>query len=394
MTDRFSDRRDAEALQEALERHLDLLGKGVTGAKAGRRIATELEGEAAVLFRLAVGLEQAAAPMPAPSAELTERVAAHIGSIGKVEHLAPRRSLLRGLIRFPGLGVASAAAAIAIFAGLLVPAFRSLPGDALYALKRVSESARVAVVSGSTEAQLRLHIADERYQEVEALVERAQLRGVGPGLAAAAAVDDITDPRLVELIEDTLADAQVQIEAAAEILISASTDVQGLDDLVAISQRGRQLVTQIAEDLPEPVKPPVLSSVVSLARIEAKAKAARMVAEQSQAQPESQPALQPCDTPTPEPTPVPSDPSASAEPTTTATPTGTPEPTTTPEPTPCLAPSPTPTPSESPSPSPTPEQVSETSPPPPSPSQAPPGGRGDSRNAEPSWHGPTPSPGA
>lgn len=387
MTDRFSDQRDAEALQEALDRHLDLLGKGVTTRKSGQRIASELQGEAGVLFRLAVGMQEAAAPIPSPSTEFTERVAARLASTGKVVHLAPRRAGLRGLLRFPGLGVAAAAAAIAIFAGLLVPAFRSLPGDSLYALKRFSENSRVAVVSGSTEAQLRLHIADERYEEVEALVERAQLREVGPGLAAAAIVEDINDPRLIELIEDTLADAQEQIEAAAMILIAESSDVEALNDLVILSQRGRQLVTAIAQDLPKPIKPPVLSSVVSLAKIEAEAKAARMVAEQSQ---EPQPALQPCDTPTPEPSPTPM-PQGSAEPT---TPTETTQPTTTPEPTPCLAPSPTPTPSPTPSPTATPEQVSETSPPPPSPSQAPSGERGDSRNAEPGWSGPTATPGA
>jgi hypothetical protein len=390
VTDRFSDQRDAEALQEALDRHLDLLGKDVAGRKAGQRIASELQGEAAVLFSLAVGLQETAAPMPSPSVEFTDRLAARLASTGKVVQLAPRRRSLRGFLGFPGLGVAAAAAAIAIFAGLLVPAFRSLPGDPLYALKRVSENARIAVVSGSTEAQLRLHVADERYEEVEALVERAQLREVGPGLAAAAIVEDINDPRLVELIEDTLADAQEQIEAAATILIAASSDVEALNDLVVISQRGRQLVTEIAEDLPAPIKPPVLSSVVSLAKIEAEAKAARMVAEQSQ---EPDPALQPCDTPTPEPTPTPSD-AASAEPTTLPTPSDTPQPTTTPEPTPCLAPSPTPTPSPTTPPSPTPEQVSETSPPPPSPSQAPPGERGDSQNSEPRWQGPAASPGA
>lgn len=391
MTDRFSDQRDAEVLQEALERHLDLLGKGVTSRKAGRQIASELGGEASGLFRLAVGLQEAAAPAPEPSAEFTERLAARLGSIGTVEHLTPRRSLLRGFFRLPGLGVASAAAAIAVFAGLLVPAFNSLPGDTLYALKRASENARIGVVSGSTEAQLRLHIADERFEEVEALVERSQLREVGPGLAAAGFAEDISDPRIIELIEDTLADAQGQIEAAAMILISEPTDVQALDDLVVISQRGRQLVTEIAEDLPKPVNPPVLRSVVTLAKIEAEAKAAKMVAEQSQTPDE--PSLQPCDTPTPEPTPTATN-AGSPAPSASPEPTARPEPTVTPEPTPCLAPSPTPTTSATPSPTTTSQQVSETSTPPPSPSQAPPGERGDSRNAEPRWQGPTASPGA
>jgi hypothetical protein len=386
MTDRYSDRRDAEVLQEALERHQDLLAKGVAGPKARARIASELPGPASALFALAAGMGDAAAPVPAPSEQFTERLAARLGATGKVEQLRPRRRLIAW--RLPGLGIAAAAAAIAIFAGLLVPAFRSLPGDPLYALKRGSENARVAIVSGSTEAQLRMRIAGERYEEVEALVERAQLAEVGPGLAAASIVEDISDPELIELIQDTLADAEEQIHAAAAILISEPTDVQALNDLVVISQRGRQLVQEIADDVPAIDKPPVMSTVVSLAKIEAEAKAAKMVAEQS-AEQQPQPALQPCDTPTPEPTDASPQPTGTDEPSATPTALTTPEPTITPEPTPCLSPSPTPTPSPTATPTPTPQQVSET-PTQPSPTAQPQGEPADdNRSAERWWEAPS-----
>lgn len=384
MSDRYSDRRDAEALQEALERHQDLLAKGVAATKARARIASELPGQASALFALAAGMGDAAAPTPAPSEQFTERLAARLGATGKVVQLRPRRRL--SAWRLPSFGLAAAAAAIAIFAGLLVPAFRSLPGDPLYALKRVSENARVAIVSGSTEAQLRMHIANERYEEVEALVERAQLSEVGPGLAAASIVEDINDPELIELIRDTLADAEEQIQAAAAILISEPTDVQALSDLVAISQRGRQLVQEIAEDVPAIDKPPVMSTVVSLAKIEAEAKAAKMVAEQS-AEQQPQPALQPCDTPTPEPTDASPQPTGTDEPAATPTSSPTPEPTVTPEPTPCLSPSPTPTPSPTATPTPTPQQASETSTPP-SPTAQPQSEPDDNRSAQRWWEAP------
>ncbi len=330
-----------------------MLAKGMQRSKARAQISGELSGEITALFTLAGALAESAAPTPAPRhvdvfAERLRRAATtkqrRADAIGRQ---------VRGRLswwRLPGLGTASAAAAIAIFAGLLVPAFRSLPGDALYSLKQASEGARIAVVQGSMEAKLRLRLAGERYDEVERLVERAHMREVGPGLAAAPIVQDITDPRIVELIESTLAEAEEQIEKAATILIAQPTSVQALDDLVEVTQRGQKLAEEVAEDLPETTKSPVLSTVVNLAKIEAKAKAARTMVE-DQNQP---PSPQPCATPTPTPTPESTDAAASASPAASPEVSPTPEPATTPEPTPCTSPEPTPTPTVSPTPSPTP----------------------------------------
>ncbi len=383
MSDRSQESLPAEALQQALERHAGLLAEGAEGAAARARIASELGSEVGALFTLAVGIGDAAAPAPAPQfadefeARLRRtRIITTEQRQAKERRAHRRRQFLR-LFEMPQFGFAAAAAAIAIFAGLLIPAFRSLPGDSLYALKRATETARLSVVSGPREAHLRLRLADQRFEEVEDLVERAQLAEVGPGLAATAAVQDIKDPKIARLIEETLADAQEQLEAAATILITIerSSDTQALDDLVVVSQRGRKLAAEVAEDLPAPAKPPVLNSVVRFAKIEAEAKAAR-AQEETQSPP-------PCATPTPTPTPTETSASPAAE---TATPT--PTTTTTPQPTPCESPSPTPTPTPTPTQSPEEASASGSTPTPASTSAQ---QGGERSGSETSWRTPRPA---
>lgn len=349
------DLRDAEALQEALER-LEALrsAPGAEASAARARVATELPEPVASAFSLAVGLSQATAPTPAfrnadAFAERLRRAGAARQAKTGVVALHSRRQTRWW--SFDRLSVVAAAAAIAVVAGLLVPAFRSLPGDSLYALKRASEAARVGVVSGTTEAKLRIKLAAHRFDEVERLIEREELKGAGPGLAALEAAD-IDDPRIAELIEQTLAEAEEQIEVAATILIAEPEQTEALDDLVEVSQRGRRLAAEVADELPGSVRPPVLSTVVNLAKIEAVAKAARTRSQQQRQTPTPTPG--PCATPSPSPERTPQ---ASPE---DATPTPTPTPS--PEPTPCVSPEPTPTPTPSPSPTPSPEPSEEPRP--------------------------------
>jgi hypothetical protein len=253
---------------------------------------------------------------------------------------------------------------VAIVAGLLVPAFRSLPGDPLYALKRASERTEVGFASGSTEARLRIELADERFDEVQRLIERAQLSALGgPGVVAGAAAEDIDDPRLAQLISDTLEAAGQELASAATILISVPADAQDLDSLVAITQRGKQLAENVAADLPLAAQPPAFDTVVQFAKIEAQAKAARSNVVAT-------PALQPCDTPTPSPTVAPDVGEVTPTPTPTETPTATPTtspeeavptPTPTPSGTPCITPTPSPTPIPT-EPAPTPADAPSASP--------------------------------
>jgi hypothetical protein len=385
MTERSSESRQAEALQQALERHSSLLAEGAERRDARAQISAEVGGEAASLFSLAVGIGDAAAAVPEPqfAADFEARLRrTHVVTQDErdaKERRAERRRWLRSFFQMPQFGFAAAAAAIAIFAGILVPALNSLPGDTLYALKRATETARLGVVTGPREAHLRLRLAGARFEEVEHLVERAQLPKVGPGLAAAGAVQDIKDPRIARLIEETLADAQEQIEKAATILIARPADTRGLDDLVVVSQRGRKLAAEVAEDLPARVKKPVLGNVVRFAKIEAQAKAARMMAE-----PET--TVPPCATPAPTPTPT----TSSAAPS-SATPTA--SPTTNPQATPCVSPEPTATPTPTPTPTATPEPASASgTTPTPSSNAGQQGGMGGERSsAERSWRTPRPA---
>jgi hypothetical protein len=348
MTSPFRDRRRAGALDRALERYHRLLESGLDPEAARAQARAALGAEDARLFLIAATLPETAAPVPEP--EFAEMFAARLRRAQVRPATSPvRDAAIRVLRPRPrlGFGFAAVAAAIAIFAGVLVPAFRSLPGDPLYALKRASERTQVAFASGSGEARLRLDLAGERFDEVHRLVERAHMSAFAPGVGAAAVTDDITDPHLVQLINDTLEEAGRELASAAKILIAAPSDGQDLDTLLAATQRGKKLAEDVAADLPPASQPPALDSVVQFAKIEAQAKAARS----NVAAP---PTLQPCDTPTPTPT---ASPLQSTEPTPTPTATPTPTPTVSPELTP--TPTPTGTPCITPTPSPTPVPATE-----------------------------------
>lgn len=290
------DRRRAEALQRALERYDALLAAGGRPAEAREEVARTLRG-ARRAFELAVGLTEAGASVAQPDPAFVRSVAARLRS-AEVMPLAPRRSR-----RTPGFAPLAAAACIAIFAALLVPSLRSLPGDRLYGLKGFSEDTRLLFAAGATEARVRLDLADERFSEVERLIERASLARAFSGSSGAAVAapaftgGPIDDPELSRLIEATLDEAGHHLEEAADILTRAPASAEDLDELVTISRRGHRLATEVADDLPNSEQPPVLSTVVKLAKIEAAAKAAR-----TKARPKVTP--DPCATPTPKPTPA------------------------------------------------------------------------------------------
>jgi hypothetical protein len=334
------DRRRASALQLTLERYERMLADGVSPEKARSEASGALTGSDARAFAIAAGLREtgertAATPDPAFARAFAAR-------LRTAEIRTPRLQVVRPRFNFVPL---AAAACIALFAALLVPALQSLPGDRLYGLKSVSEDSRLLFASGSTEARVRLDLAEERFSEVERLIDRSATRdlALSPGVYALPSPEDITDPELAALIEDALFEAGRHLQIASDILTKQPADATDLDELVAVSRRGHVLATRMAEDLPTKGQVPVLNTVVKLAKIEAAAKAAR-----TKADPKATPP--PCATPTA--TPVPTD--ASADVAVTATPTAvessTPEPTSTPEATPCISPKPTPTatPTESP----------------------------------------------
>ena len=342
MISRIRDRRRAAALQAALERYERLLADGLHPSQARSQAAADLGADARA-FAIAATLPDAGQEV-SPDPAFVRMFAARLRS----EEMSRRPAIVLRP-RF-ALAPLAAAACIAVFAALLVPSLSALPGDSFYALKGAREDARVWFATGPAEARVRLSLAKERFEEVEKLIDRSQLQAfVGRGgsvTLAAPSLDGINDPALVALIEDALAEAGRQIEAAAEIFIEHRVSSADLDDLVVLTQRGRELVSKVADELPTTGQPPVLDTGVKLAKIEAKANAARMNTQR----PETTPA--PCATPspTPEPTGTP-DADATVE---TATPTAVESPTTsptaTPEATPCTSPEPTLTPSPTPEP--------------------------------------------
>jgi hypothetical protein len=372
-----SQRRRASALQDALERYERALEAGTDPITARAAIAAEL-GDDSRVFLLAAALPDVAAPMPEPAF-----AAAFAAKLRSAEYVEPEvATVLR-----PRFGARVAPLAIAactiLFAALLIPAFSALPGDNLYALKGASEDARVWFATGPDEAQVRVALANERFGEVEALLDRAQLSAMAPGLQAGGVLDEIDDPALGALIEETLAEASRQLEKAADILTTYPVASTELDDLVDSSRRGQELASLVADELPNASQPPVVRTVVKLAKVEAKAKAARMKA-QDEEDKAKEPTPAPCDTPaptpTPDPTPDPADegqPSDGSEPELTPGVEETPEagsaeeetevgveadPTATPDSTPCISPSPTPEPTDTVEPESTPEEASEPTP--------------------------------
>ena len=345
----FRERRQADALQEALERFEAARRAGV-GAGQARADAAPGPDELSRPFVLATSMADAAVDV-VPDAAFIRRVAMQIRETPLPARPVARRAPAR--FRFTPLAAAAAVVAAAV---VLIPSFGALPGEPLYAVKGAAEDARVWFARGPAEARMRLGLANTRFEEVEQLIENSRVRVMGgPGvLAAALNVDDMADPELARLIEGALRDAGEQLEAAAEILTTTPAPREDLDALVAVTTRGRALATDVAEELPNPEQPPVLRAAVKLAKIEAKAKAAQMTAEVTE-----EPTPEPCSTPSPTPSPSPTPPPSEATPSPSPSPTLTPgvdgteatpssELTASPSTTPCGTAEPSPSPSPSP----------------------------------------------
>lgn len=356
MAGKFSERRDAEALHQALERYERLLAAGADADRAAREASRLLTPGAAPLFALADAVRVSGRPAQAPAFAArmeADLLAAH----ARVRPLAPRRSAHRG--RSAGSMIMAFAACVAILAGVLVASSHSLPGDGLYGMKRASEDAQLAIVWGPAEAHVRLALAQRRLDEVQGLFARAGTHVLGvPGTNVAGALDDM-DPHIAQLIRQTLAEAEQDITVAAKILITEHSDAPALGRLATIAHQGASIAKGVAAALPSTDKPPVLTTADTLAMVAVKAETVQQqvkVQQAAAATPAATPA--PCVSPSPSPspsaTPAPAA-SASPAPTSSAAPSPTPAASSSPSPsaTPCASPSPKP--SAKPAPSATPQ---------------------------------------
>jgi hypothetical protein len=145
-----------------------------------------------------------------------------------VPHTAPLRSLPK-VLAHPAMQVATGglAAAIAV-TGLGVGASRSLPGDALYGLKRTVEGLQVGLAGGDTsEATALLEHAHTRIDEVRALVGHASAARITKALDALDAELRSATSRLLDQAKAGSRDAYLQLQSELDDLRGQLVDLMG-----------------------------------------------------------------------------------------------------------------------------------------------------------------------
>jgi hypothetical protein len=107
----------------------------------------------------------------------------------------------------------------------------ALPGDVLYGVKRASENTELALAGSTTEkGKLKLQFAGNRIGEVGKLIPGTGALALGPGLVA----DGALSAHTAGLIEQTLASADDDIRAAAQMLGDVAVSSGSPDTLDAL----------------------------------------------------------------------------------------------------------------------------------------------------------------
>ncbi|WP_375480435.1 DUF5667 domain-containing protein [uncultured Jatrophihabitans sp.] len=108
----------------------------------------------------------------------------------------------------------------------------SLPGDALYGLKRASENLQLATASGPTDkAHDYLGFAGTRVGEVQDLLDQSSTSSLGRGPSAAGAVDAHT----AKLVTDTLGAADSDVRSAAALLGKQAVSTRSATPLAVLT---------------------------------------------------------------------------------------------------------------------------------------------------------------
>jgi Domain of unknown function (DUF5667) len=152
--------------------------------------------------------------------------------------------------------LAIAASVVTVFAVLLGGAVwmsqKSVPGDALYGLKRASESFELATAGSDTErAQDHLKFAKTRAEEVQKLIGRSSTSAAGARLSAGGGVDEAT----AELINSTLAAADSDVTSASSLLGKQAVKQASqtpLDALTTWAPGQLKRLDAIADSVPDP----------------------------------------------------------------------------------------------------------------------------------------------
>src|SRR5690606_30338077 len=110
-------------------------------------------------------------------ARIEARLMAHVDALERFQPAAsrPRRTTTPRIVRLLAYAAAACLVLVMLAGGATVASADSLPGDALYGVKRAVEQVRLALVTGADEAALRVELAERRLDEFAALLSRDEV---------------------------------------------------------------------------------------------------------------------------------------------------------------------------------------------------------------------------
>lgn len=177
-------------------------------------LRSQLVAVAPRLIAEGVGVEHAVATQATVAREAAQSAESPSTARARIAAVAER---LSGLSLAKPFAVVTAV--VAVFAMLLGGAVwistKSLPGDALYSLKRANEDVKLSLTSGGTaRGKQYLDLAATRADEVSDLLGRSSALAAGAGPVAGAGIS----PRTAALVTTTLGSADDDVRNAATLL--------------------------------------------------------------------------------------------------------------------------------------------------------------------------------
>jgi hypothetical protein len=244
-------------IEERLQHYLDRIAEGESVRVLLPEIEAQPDGaELASLVALsASAMEALPMPLSAPRRGRMqfELQTAFNEAYGKKEK---RRGAIFGswLRPIPRLAALVLALMLLGTTGVVVQAEDSVPGDALYGVKRVAESARMALTVGPLRrARLHLQLADRRFDELQRLADRGG--AVDAGLidellaehrAVLAETERLDDPILAKAARDALRTHQNGLQDWMPKIEDAGLRQKAEDGLIDLGEINKRLPTAIA----------------------------------------------------------------------------------------------------------------------------------------------------
>lgn len=155
------------------------------------------------------------------------------------------------------LATGMAAAVLAGSGAAVAASSRALPGDALYGLKGLRESAQLVTVSGADEGDRLLGYASTRLSEVKTLIDR-QETSQSLYVSTLGAMDSLTNRGSTILIAD----------------FKANDALSSLERLTRFTQVQAQDLSRIIDQLPAAAQPAARDSLILLERVDIRAQEA------------------------------------------------------------------------------------------------------------------------